>query len=224
MDGYGRLGAPTSDTVAIPAREFANARPNPETPPGYYGRDNGRRALNISAALSTLTPMGSFAGVARSGFVKAPQVDFKPWLLLGALMLALVDLVVSLFLRGLVGLRGRGSATASIAILAGFLVAGIPGSAEAQSAAIVQTGSDARAVSATTSTRLAFVVTGDQSLDDMTSAGLRGLSNMLRRRTAVEPGNPIGVDIEVDELAFFPCSIGHYRRASRFCRRRPAAN
>ncbi len=205
MDGYGRLGAPTSDTVAIPAREFANARPNPETPPGYYGRDNGRRALNISAALSTLTPMGELPqGVARSGFVKAPQVDFKPWLLLGALMLALVDLVVSLFLRGLFGPRGRGPATASIAILAGFLVAGMPGSADAQSAAIVQTGSDARAVSATTSTRLAFVVTGDQSLDDMTSAGLRGLSNMLRRRTAVEPGNPIGVDIEADELAFFP--------------------
>jgi hypothetical protein len=205
MDGYGRLGAPTSDTVAIPAREFADARPKPETPPGYYGLDNGRRALNMAAALSALAPMGELPqGIVRSGFVTAPQVDFKPWLLLGALMLALVDLVVSFFLRGLVGLRGAGRATASVAILAGFLVAGAPGSADAQNAANDRTGPDARALSATTSTRLAYVVTGDRSLDDMTSAGLRGLSDVLRRRTAVEPGDPIGVDIEADELAFFP--------------------
>jgi hypothetical protein len=205
MDGYGRLGAPTSDTVAIPAREFADARPKPETPPGYYGLDNGRRALNMAAALSALAPMGELPqGIVRSGFVTAPQVDFKSWLLLGALMLALVDLVVSFFLRGLVGLRGAGRATASVAILAGFLVAGAPGSADAQNAANDRTGPDARALSATTSTRLAYVVTGDRSLDDMTSAGLRGLSDVLRRRTAVEPGDPIGVDIEADELAFFP--------------------
>ncbi|MBT5457817.1 MAG: DUF4159 domain-containing protein, partial [Rhodospirillaceae bacterium] len=31
-----------------------------------------------------------------------------------------------------------------------------------------------------------------------------GLSAMLRQRTAVEPGDPVAVDIERDELAFFP--------------------
>ncbi len=205
MDGYGRLGAPTSDTVAIPAREFADARPKPATPPGYYGLENGRRALNMSAALSALSPMGELPpGIVRSGFVTAPQVDFKPWLLLGALILALLDLVVSFFLRGLVGLRSGGRATAALAVLAGLFAAGMPASLDAQNMRNSQTDPDARALSATTSTRLAYVVTGDRALDDMTAAGLRGLSDVLRRRTAVEPGDPIGVDIEVDELAFFP--------------------
>ena len=53
-------------------------------------------------------------------------------------------------------------------------------------------------------TRLAYVVTGDDKLDETTMAGLRGLSDILRRRTAVEPGKPMAIDIENDELAFFP--------------------
>ena len=57
---------------------------------------------------------------------------------------------------------------------------------------------------ATSKTRLAYVVTGDHKLDETTMAGLRGLSDILRRRTAVEPGNPMAIDIENDELAFFP--------------------
>jgi hypothetical protein len=38
----------------------------------------------------------------------------------------------------------------------------------------------------------------------MTKAGLEGLSKVLRERTAVEPDEPIGLNVETDELAFFP--------------------
>jgi hypothetical protein len=51
---------------------------------------------------------------------------------------------------------------------------------------------------------LAHVLTGNQTVDDIAEAGLFGLSDTLYRRTSVEPVRPIGVDIETDELAFFP--------------------
>ncbi|MGG7565262.1 DUF4159 domain-containing protein [Rhodovulum sp. DZ06] len=63
---------------------------------------------------------------------------------------------------------------------------------------------DARAIAATTDTVLAYVITGDAAVDRMSEAGLRGLSRVLASRTAVEPADPIGVDLERDELAFYP--------------------
>jgi hypothetical protein len=53
-------------------------------------------------------------------------------------------------------------------------------------------------------TRLAFVVTGDAEIDRTSEEGLAGLSKVLRARTALEPAEPMGVDIDKDELSFFP--------------------
>ena len=57
---------------------------------------------------------------------------------------------------------------------------------------------------ATGQTHLAYVVTGDAEVDDISRAGLQGLSLFLAQRTALEPGDPIGLDPARDELAFFP--------------------
>ncbi|MGB8622163.1 MAG: DUF4159 domain-containing protein, partial [Paracoccaceae bacterium] len=65
-------------------------------------------------------------------------------------------------------------------------------------------GTDARAIAATSETVLAHVVTGDAQLDRVAHAGLVGLSEKLYERTSVEPADPIAVDLETDELSFFP--------------------
>jgi hypothetical protein len=57
---------------------------------------------------------------------------------------------------------------------------------------------------ATLETHLAYVVTGDSEADTVSKAGLTGLTTFLAQRTALEAGDPIGVDLERDELAFFP--------------------
>ena len=206
LDGYGRLGAPSADAISISARDFSEARPGPATPPGYYGHNTGRRAFNIGTTTTDLKPIGDLpSGIERAGFVPAPSVDFKPWLLLSSLLLAIGDLLVSFVLRGLIDAR-RLTVTTAIAAFAVSTAITIPGPAVAQSASRQNTaaGPDAKALEATSKTRLAYVVTGDHKLDETTMAGLRGLSDILRRRTAVEPGNPMAIDIENDELAFFP--------------------
>ena len=60
------------------------------------------------------------------------------------------------------------------------------------------------ALAATTELVLAYVITGDARVDDISRAGLRGLADTLFFRTSVEPAPPMGVDLERDELAFFP--------------------
>ena len=48
------------------------------------------------------------------------------------------------------------------------------------------------------------MLTGDASIDAVSRAGLAGLSRFLIEKTALEPGDPAGVDIAKDELAFYP--------------------
>ena len=56
----------------------------------------------------------------------------------------------------------------------------------------------------TLKTRLAYVVTGDAVTDNASLQGLIGLTSVLIQRTAIEPGDPVGVNVAQDELAFFP--------------------
>jgi hypothetical protein len=55
-----------------------------------------------------------------------------------------------------------------------------------------------------TRTHLGYVLTGVPAVDEASRAGLEGLSDVLRRRTAAEPAGAVGVDPSVDDLAFFP--------------------
>ncbi|MFI0396121.1 DUF4159 domain-containing protein [Paracoccus jiaweipingae] len=60
---------------------------------------------------------------------------------------------------------------------------------------------DPRLVAAAGQFALAFVQTGDAGLDEMSYRGLRGLSDTLAMRSAVDPGDPVAVDLEVDDLS-----------------------
>jgi Domain of unknown function (DUF4159) len=57
---------------------------------------------------------------------------------------------------------------------------------------------------ATQETRLAYIRTGDDTVDSISEEGLKGLGLILGDRTSVNPGSPIGVNIESDEIVFFP--------------------
>ncbi len=63
---------------------------------------------------------------------------------------------------------------------------------------------DAQAIDAISRTRIAYVLTGDASVDSISRAGIEGLNRFLIQKTALEPGDPAGVDISVDELSFYP--------------------
>jgi hypothetical protein len=71
-------------------------------------------------------------------------------------------------------------------------------------AAASSAAKDDFAIKAVSQTHIAYVVTGNAEVDNIVKAGLSGLSLFLAQRTALEAGEPIGIDPAKDELAFFP--------------------
>ena len=68
-------------------------------------------------------------------------------------------------------------------------------------AARAQDDPDPRLVRAADEVALAYVVTGDAEVDRASEAGLRGLSQVLTQRTTIEPGAPLGIDLDRDDLS-----------------------
>ena len=199
LDGFGRLVEPLASARPIAAEAIAGTPVGPRMPPGFYGRGHDRQAVNLGPRIAAPEPLGALpAGVERGSYGPGRQFDFKPWLLTAALLLLLADFVIGLGLRGLLPrLPGQRAATLGALAALALVATGVPDRAIAQ-------GAEQFAVDATEYTRLAYVITGDTRIDEISRAGLIGLSVALQARTAVVPGEPFGVDVERDELAFFP--------------------
>ncbi|MGB2202530.1 MAG: DUF4159 domain-containing protein, partial [Pseudooceanicola atlanticus] len=90
------------------------------------------------------------------------------------------------------------TAALAAALMAGALAA-TPQGAQAQ-----EDEDPARALQATSEVVLAHVVTGNPQVDELAQAGLLGLGQILNFRTSVEPAAPMSVNLETDELAFYP--------------------
>ncbi len=197
LDGYGRLQRASAAAATIQAGGFAKTIASAKFPPGFYGTEDARQALNLAPAVKKFASLPELPpGIERDSYARGPEIDFRPSLLTAALALGLIDLLIAYALRGLLpGLARfkRGAAAGSGALLI-FLLAQ---SAQAQT-------KDDFAIKATSGFHLAYVRTGVPQVDAEAQAGLTGLSKILRQRTAVEAGEPMEVDIEHDELIFFP--------------------
>ena len=115
-------------------------------------------------------------------------------------MLLLIDGIVVFMLSG--GLARLMPRRASAAVVL-FAVAALAFTMFATSA-MADAAADQFAAKATVETHLAYVITGDAEVDNVSKAGLSGLTLFLGQRTALEAGEPMGLDIAKDELSFFP--------------------
>ncbi len=180
-----------------------------ENPPGLYGGEDGVVAHNLLAADTVLEPL------------KRPRTDIpttqiayaldqthalKGAFLAAALLLMALDTLAVLLMGGLFTRRARKrgavpvSASLAALVIAGSLLAGFAGHALADDSK----PGDQAAIDAVAKTRIAYVITGDSAIDDISRAGILGLSRFLIEKTALEPGEPAGVNIAKDELSFYP--------------------
>lgn len=201
LDAFGQ----TRDAGELPGVEgealsaaFATG-PSGEFQPGLYAGAERRVALNVIGAETELLPAVWPASVPVETLEGRVAQVLKGSFLTGALILLLVDVLAALWIAG----RLRGLMRGTAVVLLAFGLVASPERGLAQTAGETAPD-DARALEATTAVVLAYVLTGDPEIDEMSRAGLLGLSDKLWQRTAVEPMMPIGVDIETDELAFFP--------------------
>ncbi|MFL5050395.1 MAG: DUF4159 domain-containing protein [Xanthobacteraceae bacterium] len=197
LDGFGVFIPPPPTARPVPTNFVARA--TADHPPGFYGPPDGLLAVNTLSPSDRLNPVdfGPLRARREAYRLGEPQ-DLRAPLFLGALGLLVLDALVVFSLAG--GIRRllprrRMAAVLVIAAALAALPMGSPRSAPAD---------DQMAMKSTTETRLAYVVTGDAEVDAISKAGLQGLTMFLAQRTALEAGEPVGLDIGRDELAFYP--------------------
>jgi hypothetical protein len=216
LDGFGAFTASTASAKPVPAN--FSGRATVDFPPGFYGPPEGLLAVNTLAPADRLQPM-DYAGLnaRREAYRLTEPLDLRGPILLAALAMLLIDALIVFWLSGAIGrlMRRRRAAAAAIliAILAGAVAIPVPSVAQMRpnpagpapaASPKASAQADDFAMKAALETRLAYVVTGDAETDAISKAGLSGLTLFMAQRTALEAGEPIGLDIARDELSFFP--------------------
>jgi hypothetical protein len=198
LDGFGSFVAPPPTARPVP-EDFVGSATR-DHPPGFYGPPESLLAVN------TLTDGDRLAALDFSPLVTAsrevyrtsePQ-DLRGPVLLAAVALLLLDSIIVLFLGG--GIQRLiphrlPAASAFIVVLAALTLTCASAYAQQSPTDVPQSALE---------TKLAYVITGNSDIDAISKAGLSGLTLFLAQRTALEPGDPIGLDIARDELVFYP--------------------
>ncbi len=199
LDGFGTFVAPPATARPVPTNFSGSA--TADHPPGFYGPPESFFAVNTLAVDDRIKPL-DFAPLANARFEvyrTSEPLDLRGPIFLAALCLFLLDTLVVLVLGGGIARLMPRRSRAAAAAVAGLVVLGLTVAqvrAQQPSAPNVPPGA--------VQTRLAYVMTGDADVDAVSKAGLSGLTLFLAQRTALEAGDPIGLDIAHDELAFYP--------------------
>jgi hypothetical protein len=189
LDGFGHLTPATAEAQPIRAGQLPRTEPSRTHPPGLYGAAGAERALNAARGDTVLLALPGL-DVHREYYASRAALPLQTPLLVFAALLLLADFIISLLLRGYVPNIKRLTGGAAVALL---LLHPQPARAD-----------DAFAMKAALDTRIAYVVTGIADVDAMSKAGLTGLGTALAERTSYVPQEPMGVNLEKDDLSFFP--------------------
>ena len=211
LDGFGAFSAPPPTARPIPAN--FTGRGTLDHPPGFYGPPEGLVAVNTLAPADRplpldVSPLNARLDVYRHG----EPLDLRGPILMTALVLLLIDALVVFWLSGGIAammMRRRAAAALLIGGLLGAFALHDGAQAQTPPAPQQQTQKltpqqEEFAIKATQQTHLAYIITGDSAVDEISKAGLQGLTMFLAQRTALEPSEPMGLDPARDELSFFP--------------------
>lgn len=198
LDGFGELADPSPDIQPIAAAQIDQAQVSAATPAGLYRRGLQERALNVTRGGDALSPIaGLSTGVTLRPLQPLPALALAPYAFALAMILFLADCLAALFLGGGLNRLRQRRAAAAVGALALLLLMPWHGTAHAQT-------TDEYAMRNALETRLAYVITGDAAIDEVSEQGLKGLGAILSERTSVVAGDPVGINIERDDIVFFP--------------------
>ncbi len=213
LDGFGAFRPPPA--TAEPVRRAHQEPASAKHPPGFYGPQDSPLSVNTLAANAELQALDLSGAVVRP-LLARQALDLRPHLLTLAVLLFMADAILAMLLAGgFSRLRPRRAAAAALVLAAaGLTMVQSPPAAAQAPAPAAQAPSPrpvdripsfrADDIEAALTTRLAYVVTGDAQVDEISRQGLQGLTRALSSRTALDPGEPIGIDLARDELAFYP--------------------
>lgn len=204
MDGFGTLRKPGAQVEPVAYNKLRGLSISSKHPPGFYGPKGQSVALNLFPLKTEMNPLNAETfNATRLSYLSDEAKKLRAPFFLTALLLLMIDSFIVIWMRGGLSLNRPGAAPAGVftGALVGTLALCliISGQAFAQDNA-----APPPEMKAAMNTHLAYVVTGQPEVDQISKAGLKGLSYVLNRRTAVEPMEPLGVNVTRDELAFYP--------------------
>ena len=185
----GGLIMPPQAARSIRVSDLAHMPVSVSHPAGLYGPAHGTHALNLADSAPPMTEEPLLGSRVSPDGAHADR-PFGPALMAAGLVLLLLDLILSLRRRGLLG---------ALAV-AGFLLLPM---AQAQTPPPMPP-LPATVPQAALETRLAYVLTGHDDIDTVSREGLQGLSDYTTARSSATLGHPDGVTPGKDDLAFYP--------------------
>jgi len=204
LDGFGALKDPTGEVRPVPAADWAKIKPGPGNPPGLYKRAGMAVALNAGAR-GEIKALANLPNSSMAGFGKRSSISYAGQFLGLAAILLLIDALIALAALGRWSPPNIKQAKAKLDKTARRKTAQKAASLLALCVLGLTAPHEARAQTTDPSAlRLAYVRTGDSRTDNLSQAALTGLTRQLTWRTAIEPAAPQGVNLETDELAFYP--------------------
>jgi hypothetical protein len=191
LDGFGVLAAAPPNTLSIENELFDKTAISATHLPGLYRQGIRRKALNTVKDPSRYTQLD--AGNLKQTSYEARKPKSLMGFLLGlAALLIAADVIFALIASGRLRFSSRG--TTQVVVLTLAMVLSFPEHSHAQS----PEQNDALDL------HLAYVITGNSQIDRMSKSGLEGLAIELTRRTTIEPKGVRGIDINTDDLDFYP--------------------
>ncbi|MFT8611396.1 MAG: DUF4159 domain-containing protein [Gluconobacter oxydans] len=185
----GGLIMPPQAARSIRVSDLAHTPVSVTHPAGLYGPAHGTHALNLSDSAPAMKEEALLGSRISPDGAHADR-PLGPALMTAGLLLLLLDLILSLRRRGLLGALG----VACLLILP-VAHAQTPTQMPPLPTTVPQAALD---------TRLAYVITGHDDIDTVSREGLQGLSDFTTARSSATLGHPDGVVPGKDDLAFYP--------------------
>jgi len=218
LNSDGQLLPPPAFVLPLEVDQFDPKRPDFYHPPGLYGSAEGEQvALNLLEATTQFEPLSKPEAQGALDIISRPYEEENNLPLEGILWaLALILFTLDCLIMMLLGRQGtkqgtwrnffsqarakkaRSVASAMIMVLFALSFSFQPQTGQAQA-----NEEDAQVLAAA-KTHLAYVITGNRELDNLSRAGLEALSQFITARTTIEPADVAGVDLSRDELSFYP--------------------
>ncbi|UYH51499.1 DUF4159 domain-containing protein [Candidatus Kirkpatrickella diaphorinae] len=203
MGDAGDLREPTDVVKPLTASNLAATQPGPTHPPGMYGPQGAAHAYNLGPFVTPLQRQTVTGNVILAEKL-TPSHDASAALVLIGMLCLLADIV----LRA----RHLGLLVFVVVIFIGFSPLPIPSSAQAASVA-----------EAARATRLAYILTGQETLDAVSRQGMKGISDYASDRTSAKLATPDGVRPGQDDLAPYPLLYWPIDAQTKFEAKRNAA-
>jgi hypothetical protein len=234
LSGTGQWTLPDERHYALTGAQAAKPTVSYHHPPGFYGKADAPLALNLALAphIEAAGPEASSDNGSASDLISLTQnplpdmhitafrhaqpVELRPYILGLVIALLLADSLVMLWLSGLLPFLSRsrpalrkGLSCFVFLLLISALVSaslsyGVAHAQDRSGESLDFSNPDDFALYVSEQTRLAYVITGQSDIDRISQQGLKGLSLVLAERTALEPGEPVGVDLSRDDISLFP--------------------